>query len=336
MKKRLDHILRRLMLSASARFGTPRLFRQRGQSTVSALLFHRFFGEGESRQHSIDRLRRELEWLRATHTPISIPQLVEGLVSGSLPERAVLVTSDDALIDILDVAKEFNAFDIPLSIFVCAGWTAAASGGTGEDLVARAASAIQWHEGEDIEIRYGRERRIKLSPDTKARNIDTLIAEREALQPDLAELCERIEGLVKPKRGRVCCTWDELRHLVLQGACIGAHSVTHVRLSEVSALRRRFEIAESKRLCEALIGRCDAFAYPYGMANTHSADTRDELNLAKFAVAFLTHSDFITARTDALTLPRISLPDEPMTDSEFRARANGAGIFFRSLKERLG
>ena len=332
MKKQLVKISRRLLLSTNARLGVPRLYQKRGEANVTALLFHRFFEDGESRHTAIDRLRRELDWLRTVCTPISLPQFIAGLGSASLPDRAVLVTTDDALHDILGVADEFKSFEIPFCAFVCAGWTATASSGAGEDLVARAASAVQWYEGDDIEIRCG-SRSIELSARTKARNIDALIIERESLLPYLEELCTRLERPVKRTRG--CCTWEELRHLASVGVGIGAHSVTHVNLSQASAIRRKFEIAESRRLCEALVGRCEAFAYPYGVANSHSEDTRNELKHAGFSTAFLSHSDFITVHSDTMTLPRISMPDEPMTLPEFRALAKGGGILIRSLKGRL-
>ena len=180
-----------------------------------------------------------------------------------------------------------------------------------------------------LTIRCG-DRRFALAPQTKAGNIDTVIAERDALRPNLEELCVRIEALAGHKSS--CCTWDELRRLAASGVEIGAHSVTHVNLARASALRRGFEIAESKRLCESLIGRCEAFAYPYGMANTHNAATRADLRRAGFSTAFLSHADFITARSDPMTLPRFAMPNEPMTLAEFRARASGVGITVRQLK----
>lgn len=301
----------------------------RDQPAVTALLFHRFFADGESRRSGIDRLRRQLDWLRARYRPISLSQFVAALHSGSLPDSAVLVTSDDASIDILHAVEEFKAFEVPLSVFVCAGWTAAASAGSGEDLVARAASAIQWYDGDNAEIRCG-DRMIALSPEAKARNIETVIAERDALRLNLEELCVRIEALAGHSSS--CCTWDELRRLASADVEIGAHSVTHVNLALASAGRRRFEIAEGKRLCESLIGRCEAFAYPYGMADTHNAATRGELHLAGFSTAFLSHADFITAGSDPMTLPRFSIPNEPMSLAEFRARVGGAGIAMRRLK----
>lgn len=322
---------RTIGLVASALLGTPRMFRDSSRANVAALLFHRFFADGEPRQAGIDRLRRELEWLRSAYTPISLGQFVQGMASGSLPDRAVLVTTDDAHRDVLDVSGEFAAFEVPFAIFVCAGWTAAASNGVGEDLLARAVSAIQWYEGEVTEIRYG-DRAMVLSPAAKEANIDALLSLPDGARAELEELCSRIDALA-PKAG-AGCTWAELRDLARSDAVgIGAHSVSHIRLSMASARRRRFEIAESKRLCEALVGRCEAFAYPYGTDDAHNPETRADLLAERFSTAFLTHSDFITTRSDPYMLPRLSMPDEPMASLEFRARAQGAGILARRMKQ---
>ena len=113
---------------------------------------------------------------------------------------------------------------------------------------------------------------------------------------------------------------------------MGVRSATHVSLSTARGARRALEIQESKRVCETMFGPCDAFAYPFGMAEIQSAATRQALLDAGYRVAFLTHSDFITAASDCDMLPRISLPDESMTLSEFEARAGGAGIILRRLK----
>lgn len=330
MKQRLVQAARRLALTASAGLGVSNLLRPRSQPFVSALLFHRFFDPGEPRRQGIERLRRQLEWLRANYTPIPLPQFMEGLRSGVLPERAMLVTSDDARTDLLEVIDEFKAFEVPLAVFVCAGWTASASGGTGADLVARAAAAIQWHEQADVEVRFGRDRVFSLSRASRAQNIDRLITERDELTPDLEELCDRIEGMVDAPPQ--CCSWSELQGLLAAGVSMGAHSVTHVCMSTTSAIRRRFEIAESKRLCELMLGPCHTFAYPYGTPETQSQATRAELEAAGYAAAFLTHSEFITAKSDVFALPRITLPDVSISLREFKARASGTGIALRRLK----
>jgi peptidoglycan/xylan/chitin deacetylase (PgdA/CDA1 family) len=328
MKLRLA--ARRLAFSAATKGGLSKWLRQSATKSVTTLLFHRFFDPGEPKNRGLDRLRRQLEWLRTQYTPLSLSQFTRALQTGAIPDRSLLLTCDDGLIQLKDVVDEFKAFEMPMAVFVCAGWSAVSSRGTGHDLLARAAAAIQWYEGPDTEIGFGRGRSLALSPSTKASNIDFLIAEKEALLPDLPEFCAKIESL--NSRPRQCCTWSELRDLQSAGFEMGAHSVTHVWMSTTSDLRRQFEIHESKRVCEALLGRCESFAYPFGMKETQSEATKQELIRAGYQTAFLTHSEFTTATNDPYRLPRISMPDGSIPFPEFQARASGVGVLVRTLK----
>ncbi|MGY4602899.1 peptidoglycan/xylan/chitin deacetylase (PgdA/CDA1 family) [Bradyrhizobium sp. USDA 4474] len=333
-------MLRRGAYSTAGFFdGQLQLLTRTGPS-ATALLFHRFFAESETRRAGIDRLRRNLDWLCSKFFPISLPEFVAGQRQGSLPDSAVLVTTDDAELDLLEVAEEFAKYKTPLSIFACAGWTAIASAGTGVDLLARATANIAWYEGDEVEVSFG-SRRMTLRRDLKDRNIDSLIAEREHVLPCLEELCVKIEhlalrdprcGVLASRKAR-CCTWEQLRCLASAGVSISAHSVTHVNLSQTSPVRCKFEIAESKHLCEALVARCDAFAYPYGGSQYHSQTTRRELESSGFTAAFLTRPDFITISSDAMTLPRIAVPDEPISAAAFRAYVCGAPVLVNRVKQ---
>ena len=96
-------------------------------------------------------------------------------------------------------------------------------------------------------------------------------------------------------------------------------------------MRQRFEVDESLRLCETMLGQCHAFAYPFGTRRAHDNVTRTAVESAGYRCAFLTHSEFITPRSNAFALPRITMPDWPVSDVEFRARTSGIGV----LKQRL-
>jgi hypothetical protein len=197
-------------------------------------------------------------------------------------------------------------------------------------VAARAAVGIQWHEAEDVKISFGRGHQLTLSPSNKASNIDYVVAHRDELQSELPELCEKIERYIAGQRK--CCSWSEVRDVMATGVEIGAHSVTHVDIAQVSSVRRQFEIAECKKLCELMLGPCQAFAYPFGREETHSLATRLELERAGYSTAFLTHSEFITAKSDRLTLPRITIPDGSVPLGEFEAHASGVSVAMRRLK----
>ncbi|MBM3231399.1 polysaccharide deacetylase family protein [Candidatus Peregrinibacteria bacterium] len=61
---------------------------------------------------------------------------------------------------------------------------------------------------------------------------------------------------------------DEIR-LLSQRHEVGAHSMTHPRLTRMSSADARREIVESKKWIEGITGKsCDMFCYPYGDENS--------------------------------------------------------------------
>lgn len=85
----------------------------------------------------------------------------------------------------------------------------------------------------------------------------------------------------------------------------GAHSLSHVNLSQVSEVQARAEIIGSKARVEALTGQpCVSFAYPFGRYNEQAIAFVKE---AGFTSAVTTKKKIIASMTQsALTIPRIS------------------------------
>ena len=114
---------------------------------LTTILFHRFFFEGEPAERSRDRLKRQCEWLRNHFTPVSLDFATDALAEGRLPRRPLLVTIDDAKIEILRIADIFASFDLPISIFACVGWCAKDSPEDEGGLLARLVNQIEWYAG---------------------------------------------------------------------------------------------------------------------------------------------------------------------------------------------
>lgn len=86
---------------------------------------------------------------------------------------------------------------------------------------------------------------------------------------------------------------------------IGAHTVNHTMLGAQEEETQRFEIEESKRMIESLLGKqVNAFAYPYG---NYNAVTKLLLKNAKFQYAVSTESKAVTYDADLFELPRIQV-----------------------------
>jgi peptidoglycan/xylan/chitin deacetylase (PgdA/CDA1 family) len=61
-------------------------------------------------------------------------------------------------------------------------------------------------------------------------------------------------------------SWSELAQMTTAGFEVGAHSVTHRPLTEITQAEAEREIVESKTMIEAQLGqRVKTFAYPFGM-----------------------------------------------------------------------
>ena len=106
-------------------------------------------------------------------------------------------------------------------------------------------------------------------------------------------------------RGRAM-TRKEVRRLVEGGlVAIGAHTVTHPILPELSTTDCAREISESKLACEAIIeGPVAGFAYPYGELD---ADASSAVMTAGFTFSCSGRYEPIAATSDVFALPRIQV-----------------------------
>ena len=93
-------------------------------NNLTTILYHRFFFGEEPVERSRDRLKRQCEWLRKRFTAQSLESATRALETGHHPQRPLLVTIDDAKIEILRIVDIFAEFDLPISVFVCVGWCA--------------------------------------------------------------------------------------------------------------------------------------------------------------------------------------------------------------------
>jgi peptidoglycan/xylan/chitin deacetylase (PgdA/CDA1 family) len=126
---------------------------------------------------------------------------------------------------------------------------------------------------------------------------------------------------------RLCLGWDELSGLALEpGATIGAHTLSHPMLAKWPTPFARHEIAGSKAMIEARLGRpVRHFAYPVG--DPTSAGPR-EFALARdagFASAVTTRPGhlFPAHRTHLHALPRVSVNGLHQSEEALRALLSG-------------
>jgi len=85
------------------------------RDNLTTILFHRFFFAEEPESRSLDRLKRQCEWLRGRFTALSLDKASDVLQTGQATTRPLLITIDDAKIEILRVANIFVEFELPIA-----------------------------------------------------------------------------------------------------------------------------------------------------------------------------------------------------------------------------
>ena len=263
---------------------------------------------------SPERFAEHLEVLARVARPLHVAELPELLAAGQVPRRTVAVTFDDGYADVLHLAKPLlTQFGIPATVFVTSGalgrelwWdrldrvASAASSGLPFDLsIGR--SGVKWH-GKGLTGARPDWREV-LYPILRALDQTT----RDAVLDRLAELV----GL-SPRTDRVglrrVVSPDELRELADGNLVqIGAHTVTHPALSQLSSDCQREEIAGSRRQLEAELGRpVTGFSYPFGDTGTRGATILQEEG---FRYACESRNGVAWRRTDQFALPRFWVPN---------------------------
>jgi peptidoglycan/xylan/chitin deacetylase (PgdA/CDA1 family) len=101
-------------------------------------------------------------------------------------------------------------------------------------------------------------------------------------------------------------THEELQHLASsKWVTIGAHTVSHTRLTALSEKQQREEIFSSKRSLESLLGRTiKTFSYPFGEKNDYNRTSVSLCREAGFSKAASNFSGHAYRWTDSLQIPR--------------------------------
>ena len=114
-------------------------------------------------------------------------------------------------------------------------------------------------------------------------------------------------------------SWETVRSLAAEGFEIGAHTVTHPRLTELDRAHCRAELVNARRRIEAEVGRPAAhLAYPFGAYNATVRELADE---AGYLTACSTRPGLSDAADDRLALHRVNVyGHDSLLDFAFRVR----------------
>jgi peptidoglycan/xylan/chitin deacetylase (PgdA/CDA1 family) len=293
---------------------------------------------------SADSFRCQLRFLQDRYHLISPEEFLLWCEAGhELPPRSVLLTCDDglrnSLFDMMPILKEF---ELKCLFFV-----------TGASL--SDTPTMLWYEQLYLMFLAGPENfsldlvEIGLQSDTGRHDKRSLWWQlvRKLSRYDLNRrqtLLERIRmqlGLSErwdagyredPARSRrfLVLNRAELQQLAEAGMCIGAHTLSHPMLSQLSPELAWSEILESKHNLEQALGRkISALAYPFGDSSSVTTREVQMAERAGFQCAFLNAGGGFRTQPPKFALPRVHITAD-MTLAEFDAHISG---LHRSLQE---
>lgn len=293
---------------------------------------------------SADSFRHQLSFLKDHYNVISPEEFLRWCeATHELPPHSVLLTCDDGLQNcLLDMLPILHEFDTKCLFFV----TGASLSHTltmlwYEELylmllAAAESLTLELHEiGMQAKAR-GKEKHslwwelVKKLSQYDLNRRKTLM-ERIRMQLGLAEQwdAEYQQDPVVSRRFLVL-NHTELQQLSSAGMRIGAHTLSHPMLSQLSSDEAWREIAESKHNLELGLGQAIwALAYPFGDSSSVTSREVQMAERAGFKSAFLNVDEGFAAPTPRFALPRVHITAET-TLAEFEAHLSG---FHRSLQE---
>lgn len=109
-------------------------------------------------------------------------------------------------------------------------------------------------------------------------------------------------------------TWGQLDGLRDGGWEVGAHTMTHPKLPQISDQQLASELADSRELLVEHFGDCQAIAYPYGLANRSVAEAAAAAGFTTGTTLSAWHSN-----DEPLLRPRVGIYQHDH-DRRFRAK----------------
>jgi peptidoglycan/xylan/chitin deacetylase (PgdA/CDA1 family) len=318
---RLSRLKSRLVRVAGP-VGLYRLARGLTRAEPRILMYHRFGRSGVPAQV----FRKQLEHLDAQCRIVTLADLVRRIDSGALEPDLAVITVDDGYEDFHRVAFPIlRSAGVPATFFVTT------------DFIDR--KLWLWPDVVAYAIEHSRVSRPDLAwaGVTGALELGTC-GGRSAAWQTLVEVLldldsrERTDRLARiadalgvkippvPDPDHAPVGWDGLREMSEAGIEIGAHTLTHPRLTRLADEELAAEISGSKQRIEAEIRRpVTSFCYPNGAPADYDDRVADAVRRAGFDCAVVAHFD--GRRGDRFRLRRLGVGD-----NMFQYRKSLAGI----------
>lgn len=296
------------------------LARLRGlvQRDLPILAYHRILEVDDEQSFPFDPelvsaspagFRAQMEYVARYFTPVAFAQVCRAMVGdGALPGDAILITFDDGYRDNYTQALPIlQSLAMPATVFVSTGYI----GGSAPYWYDRVAYAIYRHPGDtlhlpglDVRLRTDTEQTrresghaavglLKRIPDRQRRRILRQMAASLDMEIDPGDL-----ELGRPM------VWDEVKAMHAAGIEFGSHTVTHPVLAQLDDDALAFELRESRRHLETVLGVAVAtISYPFGGPSDYDARVIGAVRAAGYRLG----ASYIGGRNDRVSVDEFEL-----------------------------
>lgn len=280
------------------------------------LLYHRVCDDPVDPQLlsvSPDHFRQHLSILSESFRIIPLFEMVDSLKKGRLVPGTVSITFDDGYVDNLLSATPFlEEKNIHATIFVTAGFV-----GTQQEFWWDALSRILLTSNrlpEVLELCTGGISGTwsTMTPRTKSRTYYKLCellrqCASETIDQVVDEISRWAFGDRQPSPKRTILTTEELKQLSNSPVIeIGAHTMTHTRLTSIPESAQKNEITLSKKHIESMTGLpVRLFSYPFGAIGDFDTGTIFNVQAAHFSGAVSNTQRTLTPNDHPYAVPRL-------------------------------
>jgi len=264
----------------------------------------------------VDTFEKQVSLIKRLYTPLSLSEASEKLRQGKLPDGAVCITFDDGYADNYELALPIlQKWDVKATFFVATGFL---DGGRmwNDTVIESVRNTLK----KDLDLReIGLSLYPVASVQEKLQAITLILNELKYLpiqeRYQNSELVAQYAG--QGLDNNLMMTTEQVSLMCGAGMEIGAHTVTHPILSNLTSKEAENEIIESRKLLQNITSsEVSSFAYPNGKLGIDYHEEHAELvEQAGFICAVSTTWGCANSGSDMYQLPRIGTWD--MSDNRF-------------------
>jgi peptidoglycan/xylan/chitin deacetylase (PgdA/CDA1 family) len=242
------------------------------------------------------RFERQMRWLAAHYTVVSVREIVERMASAASMRSLAAVTFDDGYAGVFELAVPILArLGMPATVFLVS------------DAPGRPAGF--WWDQPDVVS--------SIDEDRRKHWLTALRGDGEAILSTVAA-----EGARDLDRAHRPADWRVIRASLGGGIELGAHSATHRSLPALTDAELDYEIVSSRVAIQAATGVWpEVFAYPYGLWDQR---VRERVRAAGYRAALTLDGGLNRTGSDPWSLRRVNIPAR-ISDAAFEAWTAGLG-----------